>query len=366
MAGDVYSAKCPCCGAPLHFDGGEGKLRCDSCGNEFEKDVMRQVDAAVSQSSQADEMNWQKAGAGDWSDEEKTTLRAYTCSSCGAEIVADQTTAATECVYCGNPSIMPGQLAGGFKPDAILPFVKSKKDAQNAYLGLIRGKRLLPKLFAEENRIEKITGVYVPFWLFGCDADADITYRAERTTAHRSGDYMVTDTDHFLVLRGGRIGFSGVPVDGSSKFDDTLMEAVEPFEYQRETAFSTAYLPGYQAERYDVAAEAARPRADERIKQSVIDVFRGTVNGYTSVSTQSASIRLQQGDVRNVMIPVWMLNTQWKDKTYTFAMNGQTGRIVGNLPVDARRAILWALGLFAGSFVVLFAIVYALFAMGVM
>ena len=366
MASDVYSAPCPSCGAPLRFDGGEGKLHCDSCGNHFEQDVMRQVDEAVSQAAQASEMNWQRDKTGEWTPEEQAQLKSYSCSSCGAEIIADETTAATECVYCGSPSIMPGQISGSFRPDAVLPFVKDKQDAQNAYRNLIKGKPLLPKLFASENRIEKITGVYVPFWKFGCDADADITYRAERVSRHRSGDYEITDTDHFLVLRGGRIGFANVPVDGSSKFDDALMEAIEPFDSHREAEFSTAYLPGYQAERYDVEAEDAKPRADERIRRSVADVFMGTVNGYSSVMAQSSSIRLRHGDVRNVMMPVWMLNTRWKDKTYAFAMNGQTGKIVGNLPVDKGLALTWGLGLLLGSFAVLFAGALALFATGVM
>lgn len=206
----------------------------------------------------------------------------------------------------------------------------------------------------------------MPYWLFGCDADADITYRAERRMVRTSGNYVITDTDHFLVLRGGGIGFGNVPVDGSSKFDDAMMEAIEPFDSHGEAEFSTAYLPGYQAERYDVASEDAKPRADERIRQSISDVFRGTVNGYSSVITQSSSIRLRHGDVRNVMMPVWMLNTRWKDKTYTFAMNGQTGKIVGNLPVDKGLAVTWGLGLFLGSFAVLFLGALALFAMGVM
>ncbi len=366
MATDVYSAPCPACGAPLRFDGGEGKLHCDSCGNKFEADVMRQVDQALNQAAQASELDWQRQATGEWSEAEQAALKSYTCSSCGAEIVADETTAATECVYCGSASIMPGQISGSFRPDAVLPFAKVKQDAQNAYRNLIKGKPLLPKLFASENRIEKITGVYVPFWKFGCDADADITYRAERKSSYRSGDYMITDTDHFLVLRGGEIGFGNVPVDGSSKFDDAMMEAIEPFDSHGEVEFSTAYLPGYQAERYDVASEDAKPRADERIRQSITDVFRGTVNGYSSVITQSSSIRLQHGDVRNVMMPVWMLNTRWKDKTYTFAMNGQTGKIVGNLPVDKGLAVTWGLGLFLGSFALLFLGALALFAMGVM
>jgi predicted RNA-binding Zn-ribbon protein involved in translation (DUF1610 family) len=358
-------AKCPCCSAPLRFDGEIGKLKCDACGNEYEEELMRQVDDAMGQSSKEDEMAWETTGAETWSGDETQKLHTYSCPSCGAEIVVDETTAATECVYCGNPSIMPGQMSGDYRPDAVLPFKKTKKDAQNAYKKLIAGKRLLPPLFAQENRIEKITGVYVPFWLFECDAEADMTFRAERTSVHTHGNYRVTDTDHFLVLRGGKIGFSNVPVDGSTKFQDNLTEAIEPFDHENEESFSTAYLPGYQAERYDVDADAAKPRADERVRESVREAFAATVSGYTSVVNQSASIRLEKGNVRNVLIPVWMLNTRWKDKTYTFAMNGRTGKIVGKLPIDKKRAFFWGLGLLAGSFVVLFGGALALFATGV-
>ncbi|NLG23993.1 MAG: hypothetical protein GX558_01450 [Clostridiales bacterium] len=365
MEREVVNAACPCCNAPLRYDGGEGKLACDSCGNRFEVDAMRQVDQAIGRASRASEMTWKRNPAEGWSQRERETLRAYGCPSCGAEIVADDTTAATECVYCGNPSILPGQLAGEFRPDAVLPFVKTREDAQQAYRNLVKGKPLLPRPFVDEGRVGKIAGVYVPFWLFECDADADITFRAERTAVHRRGDYIVTDTDHFLVLRGGSLGFSGVPVDGSSKFDDNLMEAVEPFDYDRAAEFSAGYLPGFQAERYDVDAQAAQPRADERVRQSVVDAFASTVVGYSGVRMQSASIRLDHGIVRNVLIPVWMLNTRWRGKTYTFAMNGQTGKLVGKLPIDGRKAAQWGLGLFAGSLAVLLTAGWALLTMGV-
>ena len=365
MANDVMGAKCPCCSAPLRFDPEIGKLKCDSCGNEYEEELMRQVDEAMGQSSKEDEMAWEQAGAGAWGDDEKKKLHTYSCPSCGAEIVVDETTVATECVYCGSPSLMPGQMSGDYRPDAVLPFKRTKKDAQEAYRKLVTGKRLLPPLFAQENRIEKIAGVYVPFWLFECDAEADMTFQAERKRVSTRGDYTVTDTDHFLVLRGGKIGFANVPVDGSTKFEDNLMEAIEPFDHESEEKFSTAYLPGYQAERYDVDADSAKPRADERVRESVREAFAATVNGYTSVVTQSASIRLEKGNVRNVLIPVWMLNTRWKDKTYTFAMNGRTGKIVGKLPIDWKRALTWGLGLLAGSFIVLFGGALILFSTGV-
>ena len=348
MQDQVLNYKCPCCGASLRFDGNSGMLNCGSCGNSFKLEDMQKV-SGMEQASAEQPIEWDFSRDGAWADDEAAHLRSYSCPSCGAEIVVDDTTAATECVYCGNASIMPGAVRGDFRPDAVIPFKKSREDAENAYRQLIKGKKLLPRAFASKKHIDKITGVYVPFWLFECDADADMTFHAQRTRTHSTSRERITETDHYMVHRGGHMSFSGVPVDGSSKFDDTLMEAIEPFDTSEMKPFDMGYLPGYQAERYDVDAQAAEPRADDRIRRSAIDAVAGTVQGYTRVTVQSANVRLTQGRVLNVMAPVWMLNTQWKGKTYTFAMNGQTGRLVGDLPEDKGAVWKWRIGLFAAS-----------------
>ena len=364
MASSVMNYKCPCCSAALAFHGGSGKLKCDSCGNSFELEAVQQAQEVLENTNTALEHDWQ-VSPGAWSDAEMAQVQSYSCPSCGAEIVVDKTVTALECVYCGNATILSDRLSGGGRPDAVIPFVKSEDDARKAYLGLLKGKKLLPRDFAGKNRIQKIAGVYVPFWMFDCDTDADISYDAERNFVHREGKYEVIDTDHYLVLRGGRLGFADVPVDASSKFDDTLMEAVEPFDMGRQADFSTGYLPGYQAERYDVDAETAKPRADERIRTSVEDAFRATVSGFDSVRTRTSSVRIRQGRVRNVLAPVWMLNTKWKDQNYVFAMNGQSGRMVGNLPIDRGRLVAWAAGLFFGLSAAGFLVLYLLYATGV-
>ena len=346
---EVINYKCPGCGAPLRYDPAGGQLACGNCGRTFEIEAVQQAEQ-MTQDTAEHGIEW-NLGPGDaWTEAEAQQLRTYHCPSCGAEIVVDASTAATECVYCGNASIMPGALSGSFRPDAVLPFVKTREEAVAAYRKLIEGKKLLPKPFAAKKQLDRITGVYVPFWLFECQAECDLSFRAERVTAHTRGRERVTDTEHFLVHRGGTLDFEGVPVDGSSKFDDALMESIEPFDYTQMHPFDTAYLPGYQAERYDVDAQAAQARANERIRESTVEAFRGTVMGYTSLTPQSVNLRTRHSRVLNVMAPVWMLNTRWQGKTYTFAMNGQTGRLVGDLPTDGAAAWRYRLGLFLGTF----------------
>ena len=356
--------KCPCCGAPLRYDGTSGQLACDSCGNAFPLDAVQQAEA-VTQAAAEQSIDWDLGRDDEWRPEETQNLKTYSCPSCGAEIVVDDTTAATECVYCGNSSIMPGTLSGSFRPDAVLPFIKTKEDARKAYAELIKGKKLVPRAFADRKQLDRITGVYVPFWLFQCRADCNLAFRAERTHAHTMGRERVIETEHYMVHRGGTLDFDGVPVDGSSKFDDTMMESIEPFDYSKMEEFNAAYLTGYQAERYDVDAANAQGRANERIRTSTVETFASTVMGYDRVVPQSVNVRLDHGKVVNVMAPVWMLNTKWNGKTYTFAMNGQTGKLVGDLPVDSGASRKYGLRMFLGTFAAVIGIALLLSLLGV-
>ena len=148
--------------------------------------------------------------------------------------------------------------------------------------------------------------------------------------------------------------FLNIPVDGSSKMPDDLMESIEPFDFGEAVDFQTAYLAGYLADKYDVTMEESIPRANERIKHSAEDTLKDTVQGYTTVRAQYSSVRLNSGVSKYALYPVWILNTDYKGEKYTFAMNGQTGKFIGNLPID--KAKLFAL--FAGVSVGAGALVY--------
>lgn len=205
----------------------------------------------------------------------------------------------------------------------------------------LTGKRLLPKVFKDQNHIDEIKGIYVPFWLFDTDVDAQIRYRASKVRTWSDKDYNYTETSYYMVHRGGSIGFEHVPVDGSSKMADDLMESIEPYDFSEAVDFQTAYLAGYLADKYDVTAEASIDRANKRVKHSTEDSFAGTVQGYTTVRTEYSSVQFRGGKASYALYPVWLLNTTWNGNKYTFAMNGQTGKFVGDLPVDKAAARRW-------------------------
>lgn len=341
MAG-LQEYKCPCCGGAIAFDSTIQKMKCPYCDTEFEMDVLKGYDAEL-QDEEADNMDWETTAGGEWEEGETDGLRTYVCKSCGGEIVGDANTAATSCPFCDNPIVMMGQFSGTLKPDLVIPFKLDKKAAKEGLVKHLTGKCLLPKIFKDQNHIDEIKGVYVPFWLFDTDVDAKVRYKATKVRTWSDSNYNYTKTSYFMVHRGGSIGFEDVPVDGSTKMADDLMESIEPFNCAEAVDFQTAYLAGYLADKYDVTAEESIDRANERVKKSTEQAFAETVIGYEIVTAENTSVQFHGGKARYALYPVWLLNTTWNGNRYTFAMNGQTGKFVGDLPVDKAAATRWTL-----------------------
>ena len=355
MATQITNYQCPACMGPLHFVGESGRLECDYCGSDFNvaeiealyKEKEQKAAKAAEDTANApvtkDGSEWDVSGLnGDWGADAEG-MRAYSCPSCGAELLCEATTAATSCPYCGNPTVVPGQFSGILKPDYVLPFQLSKEDAIKALKKHYLKKPLLPSTFSKANHLEEIKGVYVPFWMYDGEASGSAQFHATQVHTYTSGDYEITETSHYDVRRAGSLGFEKIPVDASSKMPDDYMDSIEPYDYSALKPFSTAYLPGFLADKYDVSVEDSRERADKRCVGSLICALKGTVSGYTTCNETSRNIHLKRGKVQYALLPVWLLNTKWEGKDFLFAMNGQTGKLVGNLPVSTKRVI----GLFA-------------------
>ena len=374
MATGITTYQCPACTGPLHFVGESGRLECDYCGKSYDvteiERLFSEKEAASIEAQEKAEAKQEKEKAaaeetGDsWDAQEaaglrayncpscgaelicdaSAGLRAYNCPSCGAELICDATTAATSCPYCGNPTIVPGQFTGGLRPDLLIPFRLDKQAAINALKMYYRGKKFLPKAFSEQNHIEEIQGVYVPFWLCDCKVEGSIHYHATNISTWREGDYKVTETKHYQVDRSGGIEFRQIPVDASTKMPDAHMDAIEPYDYSDLRPFSSAYLPGFLADKYDVNQQESLPRIQSRAENSAEMEMRNTVKGYSTVTATSKNLNFSHSGMKYALMPVWMLSTKWKDQNFLFAMNGQTGKLVGDLPIDNGKRVAWFVG----------------------
>lgn len=359
MPAQVTNYQCPSCTGPLHFVGASGKLECDYCGASYEvaeiealyaekeekaaaaQQAAEEKDAENKEASAAEGGDWDTSGFSDDWGAEADGMKSYSCPSCGAELICDENTAATSCPYCGNPTVVPGQFSGMLKPDLVIPFKLSREDAIRELKKHYRGKAFLPKTFSSENQLQKIQGIYVPFWLFSGEAEGSSHFECTRSHTYRSGEYRVTETEHYDVYRAGTMPFEKVPVDASSKMPDDHMDSIEPYDYSDLKPFSTAYLPGFLADKYDVSVDESRERADMRCMGSLQTALRDSVKGYETCFARGKNASIKAGKVHYAMLPVWVLNTKWQDKDFLFAMNGQTGKLVGDLPVDRGR--FWAL-----------------------
>ncbi len=313
--------QCPACGGPLHFSGTTQKLECDYCGSSY---TVEEIDKKYKHEETQEGMSG---------------MVEYSCPSCGAQLFCDETTAAASCPYCGNNQVIHTQFKGGKMPQKIIPFRFEKQAAINALKNHYKGKKLLPKVFSAQNHIEAVKGIYVPFWLFDGHADANVDYTATKIAVHYTSKEKVTTTSHYNLNRSGTVAFEKISVDASKKMDDALMDSIEPFDYDSLYDFSSSYLPGFFAEVYDVSTDECFERARVRAENTALQEMTNSIGGYDTVSVANKKIRVVNDKVTYAFLPVWVLSTKWRDKNYIFAMNGQTGKMVGNLPVD--KGLFW-------------------------
>ena len=346
--------KCPRCSGALRYDANFEMLVCPFCDSMFSLSDFEDADSELGDGRDDDDDGFMYDTGNTWADGETDGLYSYVCSSCGGEIAGDATMAATSCPYCGNPVVVMEAFQENLKPDYIIPFKLDKEQAVGAFEKHLCGKKLLPRVFRDQNKIKEIKGIYVPFWIF--DTDTEGEYEYETTTEERWSDkyYDYKKTNYYRVIRTGNLNFRRIPINGSGKISDALMESLEPFYAEDAEPFQTAYLAGYLADKFDVDTEVSWERAKTRVANSSANCFIKTVKGYQSVKQESGSVTFLERHAKYALLPVWLLTTVWNGQTYQFAMNGQTGKFVGDLPLDSRAYALWfillALGISLGVF----------------
>ena len=396
---ETTTYQCPSCNGRLSFDGTVGKLRCEYCGSaftpaeveaffaakqekadaqaaaerreEFAASGETGVSAAAASTSAATHVKPHAVLTGDpikdyiaqskWTGADVENMRAYNCPSCGAQLMVDQVTAVTSCPYCGNNTVVPGQLSDVLRPDYVIPFKLDREAAVSALKKYYGGKPLLPSSFTANNHIEDIQGVYVPFWLYTGTATGECNFDARNVRTWTDSRNMYTETDHYDVQRVGTMKFARVPVDGSTKMPDAHMDAIEPYDYSELVPFSVAYLPGFLTDRYDLDVQQCDARARGRVENTCLAEVEGTAGGYMEAHVTRSKADVKWTNISYALLPVWMLHTKWNGEDYLFAMNGQTGKFIGDLPIDNGKVVKRFLMMFAPLAVIIALIIVFVF-----
>lgn len=334
--------KCPCCGGALNFDNKSQNIVCPYCDSEFTAEDLKEYTDDIQENGEED-TSWDESQIQAYTNDEVKGMKIYSCNSCGGEIICEETTSSTSCPYCGNNLVVSKELSGDLKPNYIIPFKKDKVFAEDALKKFIRRRPLLPGSFAKTNTIQEVKSLYVPFWIFDADVDGRVRFEGTKTRTWTSGDYKYKEVKHYSVVRDGGIGFTHVPVDGSKKMDDKLMESIEPFDFNQAEEFNAAYLAGYSADRYDVSKEETFGRATTRFRQGTEAAFRRDIHGYDTLELKESILQFSNTKARYALYPVWLLHTKWKDNHFYFAVNGESGKIAGNLPISPLKFTLFLL-----------------------
>lgn len=363
--------KCKNCGGELHFDPNIGKLKCDFCDAVY--DISEYENQVPSHSHDGEPVHPQvipeaeepqagrsaiEAGfdkATDDSTEVKSDLRLYQCPHCGAEVVTDKTTTATNCVFCNTPLVLQENMTGEFAPDAVIPFEVDRKQIERIYEDYIRTKPFYPNEYSKANVIEKIKAVYLPFWLYSTKTKGALQATGERTSTFTTRDWIVTNHDVFDLERAGSMNFSRIPAIASSKTPTEAMDSIEPFNYEKLVDFNTGYLPGFMAERYDIRSKEMAQSAHERAAQTFQNQMNNTMSGYSSVHVLNGTMDHEDLEPVYAMMPAYILFMDYdNDEDKLIAINGQTGKIAGNIPVDKKKRNLFFLKWMAILWIVLF------------
>ncbi len=339
----VISYKCPNCDGELVFEPTTQNYKCAYCLSSFSQEELEAMkpDMAKEQTFRQKEAEWSGETERPEQRAEESEAVVYTCPSCGAQIVTDSTTAATFCYYCHNPVVLSGRLSGDFLPDKIIPFAIDQKQAEQRFLEFVHSKKFVPRAFFQKKQIEKLSGVYFPYWIYECTMEGSMNAQGTNIRVWRSGDVEYTETKYYQVEREGALTLSNLTQNALGKANRKLAEGVLPYDLSQVKDFHMGFLSGFQAEKRDVEAESLKQQTEQEVKGYGKQLLRDTISGYSGVTVNSHQEKILTEVWSYVLLPVWTLTYRGKNgKLYYYSLNGQTGKTYGELPIDYGRVAI--------------------------
>ncbi len=329
--------KCPQCGATMDFDPSTGGLHCAYCG--YEEAIASENSEGESVAEELDFESAEHTGNCDWGVSQKTV----TCKSCGAVSVYDALTVANECPYCGSNQVMEANDVKTLAPNGVVVFKITAKQAGERFTNWIAHKWFAPRAAKLSARAESFKGIYLPYWTF--DADTYTEFKAEygidRTEGSGDKQRTVTDWHHTSGTHSEFI--DDQLVAGSGDQNISMLRHVEPFDTKDNKSYKPEYLAGFMAERYSIGLKDAWEKAKEFIKSRLKSNIESRImneHNADHVKGYSASTTFSNITYKYLMLPVWLSCFKYKDKTYQFIVNGQSGKVGGDYPISPWRVAL--------------------------
>jgi len=328
----VLQYTCPNCASDMQFDSESGMLSCKYCGRK--DNIEHFSEDLISKNFAPNE------------------TKEYLCNNCGGVVITDADTTATTCCFCDSSVVLQDRLSGTLMPAIVIPFAINKEKSEEAFRKWTNNANLAPNSFKEANRIKEITGIYVPLWMYDLNGRMAVNVEATKVRSYTQGDYIYTETKHYDVYRDVTIDFLKVPVDASEKMDDKIMDLLEPYDYRDLKEFKTPYLAGYLAEKYNYDDQELFTRVKQKVRSAIHSYVGSTITGYASVNYRQKQEKIKNKQSEYALFPVWMVYYDHEKTEHIFAMNGQTGKIIGRPPVSKTKVATWVGGITAASFII--------------
>lgn len=315
--------RCENCGGNVVFDPDKGKMHCPHCGG---------IDS-------------QKKVTGENSLER--------CINCGAPLTVTDYTSATQCEHCGSYIVFDERVEGQYRPVRMVPFAVSKERAKTIMRERFKKKTFAPSGFLSESMLEKMTGIYVPFFLYDLDVRCNLRAEGIKRRTWVSGNTEYTETSYYDVEREMYAGFDNIPVDASAAMDDSVMDLMEPYNYTALQGFKEEFMSGFSSEVYNDSAEELRKRAEKKAVDSAEVMLRESTTGYSSLRVLHKDTQAREKKVDYTLMPVWHYVYSYKNNSYEYYINGQTGKTVGTMPVSKGKVLAYGATVWFLFFVVL-------------
>lgn len=318
---------CPNCGGNLKFEISSQNLACDHCHSQFDPY------AFDSKTSDAEEEK---------SYESNYEVTVFTCPQCGGEILSTDNAAAGFCSFCGASTILYSRISHEKRPNFIIPFKKTKEDCKQAYSAKMRHAIFAPKELKDPKYIDSFRGIYMPYWAFYLTQKGDFSLPAHKE--YRRGDYIITD--HYSLNGHVDAYYKGLSYDASSSFSDNISEQLAPYDVKGMKAFTPAYLSGFYADTADVDAYIYQPDAEDMIYEQTekevkkVPAFHSYTMGDNGTTFKTGIFSPKVESIDSAMFPVWFMSYRKNDRVAYVTVNGQTGKVVADIPVDPKKYII--------------------------
>ena len=314
--------------------------KCVNCGGELRFDIPSQMVVCSSCGTREDPKDYGGLGSVTAGTEMEFTL--FECPQCGGEVYSTDNSINGFCSYCGSNVMLKRRVERMRSPRSLAPFKITKETCKLRYMNYVKKTWFVPPELKEAEHLEKFRGIYMPYWGYDVKLSGFLSLNGVGTV--RNGHIS---HEAYYKCRGWLDArYQGIFYDASTAFDDHFSWQIAPFDAHSLVDFNPAYLSGFYADMADVDYSVYDDNVLCIAQDKVFDsiqlhrAFPGMTFSRDQLELYRESMDAEIITVYCSLFPVWFLSHRTDDRVTYAVVNGQTGRIACDLPVDKKKFLI--------------------------